>query len=45
MQTFEERAKAIISGLSPMARTFLPGGLLDLLLDICIALDNQRKGN
>jgi hypothetical protein len=36
---FEDRAKHVFSGLSPMVKGFLPAALIALLMDICKRLD------
>lgn len=43
MQSFEERARALVKGMTPAAKMFLPSALVDLLIDMCITLDNQKK--
>lgn len=45
MTSFEQRARALISGLSATVKMMLPSALLDLLVDMCKALDklNQEK--
>jgi hypothetical protein len=47
MKTFEERMRAIAAGLPATARMFVPGALIDLLIDLCKAADkaNQERSN
>lgn len=38
-----DRCKAIVAGLSPMTKTFLPSAFIALLLDMCKTLDQLTK--
>jgi hypothetical protein len=42
---FEQRMRAIVKALPPMARNFIPAALIELLLDLCKHADqtNQEK--
>ncbi len=41
--SFEERARTLAAGLTGMAKTFIPVALLELLFDMCKALDKLPK--
>ena len=43
MKSFEERARALVKGMTPTAKMFLPSALIALLVDMCITLDNLKK--
>lgn len=45
MGSFEERARALVKGMTATAKMFLPSALIDLLVDMCITLDNLKKEN
>jgi hypothetical protein len=47
MKTLEQRMRDIAAGLPATARMFVPGALIDLLIDLCKAADkaNQERSN
>lgn len=43
MKTYEQRMRDIASSLPTMARTLVPGALIDLLIDLCKVADKVTQ--